>query len=254
MLKPRIIPCLLLKNGGLVKTEKFKNEKYVGDPINAVKIFNDKEVDELIILDIDRTKNNLVPDFELIEKISSECRMPLCYGGGIKSVDSIEKIISLGVEKVALNSIFSTSGFKVLESASKRVGSQSLVGVIDYKRKNFFNNNNSVFTHKGKNDLKISPVDFAKKLEDSGAGEIFLNSIEREGSFSGYDLETLNKVRLAVNIPITICGGASNLNDFKKTINSFEIIGLAAGSMFVFNGRFKAVLISYPTKQEKNSL
>ncbi len=251
MLRPRIIPCLLVSNKGLVKTVKFKNPKYVGDPINAVRIFNEKETDELMILDIDATKLNKEPDYRSIEFWASECRMPLCYGGGIKTVEQAQRIFSLGVEKIALSSeaVFNT---KIISNIAKRVGSQSVVVVLDVKKKTF--GGYELFTHNGSKSTNINPIDFAKRCVQEGAGEIVINSIDREGTMKGYDLDLIRKVRNVIDTPMTVLGGAANLDDLGKLINEFGIIGASAGSLFVFKGKYKAVLINYPGKADKDSL
>ena len=251
MLRPRIIPCLLVSNKGLVKTVKFKNPKYVGDPINAVRIFNEKETDELMILDIDATKLNKEPDYRSIEFWASECRMPLCYGGGIKTVEQAQRIFSLGVEKIALSSeaIFNT---KIISSIAKRVGSQSVVVVLDVKKKTF--GGYELFTHNGSKSTGLNPIDFAKKCVQEGAGEIVVNSIDSDGTMKGYDLNLIRKIRNVIDTPITVLGGAATLDDLGEVINEFGIIGASAGSMFVFKGKYKAVLINYPDKADKDSL
>jgi cyclase len=251
MLRPRIIPCLLVSNKGLVKTVKFKNPKYVGDPINAVRIFNEKETDELMILDIDATKLNKEPDYRSIEFWASECRMPLCYGGGIKTVEQAQRIFSLGVEKVALSSeaIYNT---KIISKIVERVGSQSVVVVLDAKKKTF--GGYELFTHNASKSTGLNAIDFAKKCVEEGAGEIVINSIDRDGTMKGYDLDLIRKVRNVIDTPMTVLGGAANLNDLGTLINEFRIIGASAGSLFVFKGKYKAVLINYPGKADKDSL
>ena len=251
MLRPRIIPCLLVSNKGLVKTVKFKNPKYVGDPINAVRIFNEKETDELMILDIDATKLNKEPDYRSIEFWASECRMPLCYGGGIKTVEQAQRIFSLGVEKVALSSeaIYNT---KIISKIAERVGSQSVVVVLDAKKKTF--GGYELFTHNASKSTGLNAIDFAKRCVQEGAGEIVINSIDREGTMKGYDLDLIRKVRNVIDTPMTVLGGAANLDDLGKLINEFGIIGASAGSLFVFKGKYKAVLINYPGKADKDSL
>ena len=251
MLRPRIIPCLLVSNKGLVKTVKFKDPKYVGDPINAVRIFNEKETDELIILDIDATHLNQEPDYRSIEFWASECRMPLCYGGGIKTVEQAQRIFSLGVEKIALSSeaIFNT---KIISSIAKRVGSQSVVVVLDVKKKTF--GGYELFTHNGSKSTGLNPIDFAKKCTQEGAGEIVVNSIDNDGTMKGYDLNLIRKIRNVIDTPMTVLGGAASLDDLGEVINEFGIIGASAGSMFVFKGKYKAVLINYPDKADKDSL
>jgi cyclase len=251
MLRPRIIPCLLIQNGGLVKTFRFSQPKYVGDPINAVRIFNEKEVDELIVADIDATVLGLEPNFALIANLAAECRMPLCYAGGVKTPEQIEHIISLGVEKVAISSALIQSPELITESA-RRVGNQSIVVVLDVKW-NVSMQQYEMFTHNGKRPSGISAVDFARKVEVLGAGEILINSIDNDGVMKGYDLQLIEKVREVVNVPLTVLGGAGSLEDIKDIISHNGIIGAAAGSLFVFKGKFRAVLIQYPTRIEKES-
>ena len=250
MLRPRIIPCLLLHEGGLVKTTQFSNPKYVGDPLNAVRIFNEKEVDELIVLDIDASVKNNTPNYVLISKLAGECRMPLCYGGGIKTVEQVEKIISLGVEKVALNSAAIDNPLLIYE-ASKRVGSQSIVVSIDVKKKSEKNNSYSIYTHNSTHPTCKNPVDFIREVEALGAGEILVNSIDNDGTLSGYDLELIDQIHRVVTIPMTVLGGASSFYDFSLLFKRYGIIGVSAGSVFVFKGKFRAVLIQYPSSQEK---
>jgi len=252
MLRPRIIPCLLVKDKGLVKTINFQKPKYVGDPINAVKIFNEKEVDELIVLDIDASTENRVPDYNVIEHLAEECRMPLCYGGGVKSVEQVEKIIGLGVEKVSISSA-ALENPALVKEASERVGSQSVVVVLDI-RKHRIGNKYDVFIHNGRTKTGKDPVMLAKQMEYFGAGEIVINSIDHDGVMKGYDLALVEKIRESINVPLTVLGGAGSLNDIGHLINKFGIIGCAAGSLFVFKGIFRAVLINYPNRAEKDAL
>ncbi len=241
MLKTRVIPCLLLKNLGLVKTVKFSDPKYIGDPINAVKIFNDKEVDELIFLDITATNEKRKPSFEFISRIAKECFMPFSYGGGIRSLEDIKEILRLGTEKVVINSYaFENPGF--IKEASKIFGRQSIIASIDVKK-------NEVFTNSGTRPTGLNPVDYAIKMEQMGTGEIFLNSIDKDGIMEGYDLELVKSVSEKVNIPVIISGGAGKLEDFKKAINH-GASAVSAGSMFVFIGKNRAVLINYPNQRE----
>ena len=251
MLRPRIIPCLLVKNKGLVKTVQFKDGKYVGDPINAVRIFNEKEADELMVIDIDATSNDNSPDYKMIENIASECRMPLCYGGGIKTLEQAQRIFSLGVEKIAISSAAIQNPYIVSEIASK-VGSQSVVVVLDVKKKIF--GGYELFTHNGKKNININPFDFAIKMEKEGAGEIVINSIDNDGIMKGYDLDLIDKIRNSISLPLTVLGGAGNLEDIGGLIQQYGIIGAAAGSLFVFKGKYKAVLINYPNWEEKDML
>lgn len=252
MLNPRIIPCLLVHNKGLVKTVKFKDPKYVGDPINAVKIFNEKEVDELIVLDIDATAQNYEPDYKMIENLATECRMPLCYGGGIKTLKQAQRIFNLGVEKIAISSIAIENPSFVTELA-ECVGNQSVVVVIDVKKKTF-GSKYEIWTHNAKINTGLDPVTFAIKMEEARCGEIVVNSIDNDGQMKGYDLQLIQRIRDAVSIPMTVMGGAGSIDDIGSLIKSHSIIGVSAGSLFVFKGKYKAVLINYPTLTEKKEL
>ena len=251
MLRSRIIPCLLVKENGLVKTVKFKNPKYVGDPINAVRIFNEKQVDELIILDIDATSNGKEPDLKMIENCATECRMPLCYGGGVKTADQAKKIFSLGVEKIAISSSAVLNPLLIKE-ISDSIGSQSVAVVVDLK-KNIFGNY-EIFIENGKKLIKKNFLDFIEECEINGAGEIIINNIDLEGTMKGYDISLVEKVRKITSLPLTIIGGAGNFNHITKLIDKFKIIGASAGSLFVFKGKYKAVLINYPSPEEKINL
>ncbi len=251
MLRPRIIPCLLVHNGGLVKTVEFQNPKYVGDPINAVKIFNEKEVDELIVLDIDATKNKNGPDFDLIRKLAIECRMPFCYGGGVTNVEQAKKIINLGAEKVAISSAAVTN-LRLLEEIGTKVGQQSIVVVLDVRKKTKLLGTSvyEIYINNGKTKLNLNFVDFIHQLNGIGIGELVLNSIDNDGLMKGYDLELIDLARKTTDFPLTALGGAGSLNDLKDLFDRFGIIGAAAGSFFVFKGKFRAVLISYPSKND----
>lgn len=251
MLRPRIIPCLLIRKKGLVKTVKFGPGKYVGDPINAVKIFNEKEADELIVLDIDATVNGAEPDFALIQKLAAECRMPLCYGGGVKTVEQAKRIIGLGVEKVAISSA-ALADPQLITAIAKEIGSQSVVVVLDVK-KSFFGKY-EVYTHNGQKGSGRSPVDMARLAESLGAGEIVLNSIDLDGQMKGYDVDLAKKVREAIKLPMSVLGGAGSLDDIGKLISSCGVVGASAGSLFVFKGSLRAVLINYPTGVERDAL
>jgi len=251
MLRPRITPCLLVQQGGLVKTQRFKDPKYVGDPINAVKIFNEKESDELIVLDIDATRLGYGPNFDLISRISDECRMPLCYGGGVKTAKQAEKIICMGVEKVAISSVAIESPSIVSEFASA-VGSQSVVAIIDVRKKNgVFNKGYEVCTHNATKAHRLNPLDLAIELQDFGVGEIVINSIDRDGSMQGYDLELAKILKKSLRVPMTMLGGAESLDDLVSLFDAVGIVGAAAGSLFVFKGKYRAVLITYPTPTQK---
>ena len=252
MLRPRITPCLLVHKGGLVKTVGFKVPKYVGDPINAVKIFNEKEVDELVVIDIDATVNNAEPDYRMIANLAAECRMPLCYGGGIKTPAQAKSIISLGVEKVAISSA-AVEHPELITQIADEIGRQSVVVVLDVKKR-LFSKGYDVFTKNARTNTKRSVFDLATEAEKLGAGELIINSIDLDGVMTGYDLELAKKIRLAVNIPITILGGAGNLDDIEALIRCCGVVGAAAGSMFVFKGIYKAVLINYPTLAQRDEL
>lgn len=252
MLRPRIIPCLLVKNGGLVKTVRFGDPKYVGDPINAVRIFNEKTVDELIVADIDATVQGREPNYNMIRNLAAQCRMPLCYAGGVKTFDQVERIIGLGVEKIGFSSAALQAPQLIAESA-KRVGAQSVVVVLDVK-KTGLTRRYEAFTHNGKLKTGLDPVAFAKRAEDLGAGEIVVNSIDQDGQMQGYDLELADQVRDAVSVPLSVLGGAGSLSDIEGLIRRFGIIGAVAGSLFVFKGKFRAVLINYPDADEKDQL
>jgi cyclase len=251
MLRPRIIPCLLVRNKGLVKTVKFGSSKYVGDPINAVKIFNEKEADELIVFDIDATATGVPPDYAMIKKLAAECRMPLCYGGGIKAIEQARQIIGLGVEKVAISSA-AVSDPGLISTIASEIGSQSVVVVLDVKRSIF--GQYEVMTHNGQRGSGRSPWDVACEAEKCGAGEIVINSIDRDGVMKGYDLELAQRVRGAVELPMSVLGGAGSLEDIGQLIQGCGVIGAAAGSLFVFKGPYRAVLINYPNALERQSL
>lgn len=251
MLRPRIIPSLLIHDLGLVKTVNFKNPKYVGDPINAVRIFNEKGVDELAIFDIDASVLGKEPNYKLIENLAQQSRMPLCYGGGVKTVQQAQKIFSLGVEKIALSSGICQNPSLVTEIAEK-VGSQSVIAVLDVK-KTFFGDY-EVYINNGKKATGIDALQFVEKLEILGAGEIIINFIDQDGMMRGYDLNLIDKVRRKITIPLTVLGGAGSLDHIKEVINAHKIIGVAAGSLFVFKGKYKAVLINYPNQIEKENL
>ncbi len=254
MLRPRITPCLLVHEQGLVKTVGFENPKYVGDPINAVKIFNEKEADELIVLDIDASINGVEPDYKMIAHLAAECRMPLSYGGGIKTSGQAKKIIGLGVEKVSISSA-AVNDPELVSEIAKAIGSQSVVVVLDVrKKKGLFSKGYELCTHNAKRAHKIDPLAFAKKMQIAGAGEIVINSIDHDGQMKGYDLEFAKKIRASLSIPVTFLGGAGSLSDLGDLIKECGVVGAAAGSLFVFKGPYRAVLISYPSMQKKDEL
>jgi imidazole glycerol-phosphate synthase subunit HisF len=252
MLRPRIIPSLLVKDKGLVKTVKFTNPKYVGDPINAVKIFNEKEVDELAIFDIDATTKGAEPDYRTIADWAAECRMPLCYGGGIRSIVQARRIIGLGVEKVALSSAAIENPNLIGEIAAE-IGCQSVVVVLDVKH-SLFGGAYHLCTHNGQKNTGVAALEFAQQAEKMGAGELIINSIDNDGTMKGYDMALAERIRQVTSIPLTILGGAGSLDDIGELIHRFGIIGAAAGSLFVFKGKYRAVLINYPDQKEKEQL
>mgnify|MGYP001184623443 CR=1 FL=1 len=247
MLRSRLTPVLLIHKGGLVKTINFSKPKYVGDPINAVKIFNEKEADEIMVLDIDASVNGVSPDFELISKLASECRMPLCYGGGVKSISHAKKLIRLGVEKVAVSSSFLENPSLVKEIA-EAIGSQSVVCIIDYRYKSgIFKSFYQVSSHNGKVDHKIDLIDLVKKAHELGAGEIVFNSIDHDGLMGGYDLKLIQELKDMVSLPATFLGGCGSYQDMQDVADIWGTAGLAAGSFYVFKGKYRAVLITYPS-------
>jgi cyclase len=250
MLRSRIIPCLLIHKGGLVKTVGFGKPKYVGDPLNAVRIFNEKEVDELIVLDIDATRERRDPNYTLIANLAAECRMPLAYGGGVHSVEQFEQIVSLGVEKVAISAA-AVADPSLIERAAERVGQQSVVTVLDARKKG---QGWEVFTHNGTRATGLDAVAFSQVAEQRGAGEIVINSIDRDGQMTGYDTDLVRAVRAATNRPMTVIGGAGRMADIAGLVNEFGIIGAAAGSLFVFKGIYKAVLINYPSRRDRDEM
>lgn len=252
MLRPRIAPCLLVKNGGLVKTVKFASPKYVGDPLNAVKIFNEKEVDELVVLDIDASAQRREPDYGLIRNMATECRMPLCYGGGITTVGQVERIIGLGAEKVAVGAA-AVAAPQFLADACRVVGGQSIVVVMDV-RKNAKTGRYQLWTLNGTVASEEEPAGFAQRMQGLGVGEIVVNSIDCDGVMKGYDLALARLVRSATTLPLSILGGAGSLNDIAGLVREFDVIGAMAGSLFVFKGTYRAVLINYPSQAEKDRL
>jgi imidazole glycerol-phosphate synthase subunit HisF len=254
MLRPRVIPCLLVHQGGLVKTQGFKSPKYVGDPINAVKIFNEKEADELMVIDIDASVTGAEPNYGLIAKLAAECRMPLCYGGGVATAAQASRIVDLGVEKVSISSA-AVADLTLLSGIADAIGRQSVVAVLDVrKRTGLFAKGYDLCTHNGTRVHKSDPFEFAQALQTAGAGEIVVNSIDRDGLMKGYDLELAERMRGVVKVPLTVLGGAGSLDDMATLIQRCGVVGAAAGSLFVFKGPYRAVLISYPTGDQKGYL
>jgi cyclase len=249
MLRPRIIPCLLVHGGGLVKTVAFKDPKYVGDPINAVKIFNEKETDELIVVDIDATVEGRGPNFKMIGDLAVECRMPLCYGGGVTTAEQAKQIIGLGVEKVAVSHA-AIEHPEIISRMAEEIGRQSVVVVLDVKKAG----GHEVWTHNGTRKTGRTVIELAQEAEARGAGEIVINSIDNDGQMKGYDLDLARQIRQSVNIPMTMLGGAGSLKDIASLIDACGVVGAAAGSMFVFKGIYRAVLINYPNTVQKEEV
>lgn len=247
MLKARVLPCLLLKNRGLVKTTGFRDAVYVGDPINAVRIFNEKEVDELVFLDITATVERKPPPLKVIAEIASECFMPLCYGGGIRTVEQIRQVLGLGVEKISINSAAAQDP-GLITRAAREFGSQSIVVSMDVRRTLL--GKRQVVTLGATKSLGIDPVSYARQMEAAGAGELMVTSVERDGTMKGYDLDMMRAIVDAVSIPVIACGGAGSMTDVAAVVGAAGASAAAAGAMFVFHGKHRAVLISYPTRAE----
>lgn len=247
MIGKRVIPCLLLLDGGLYKTVRFSDPKYVGDPINVIRIFNEKEVDEIVVLDIGATTHQKPIDFGLLEDFATECFMPLCYGGGVRRMDDARRLFEAGIEKVSIN----TAAVEVpglIEEATDVFGSQSIMVSIDVKSSRL--GSRSVVTRSASRRTGLEPAEYAQSVEARGAGEILLTSVDREGTGKGYDLDLVREISDAVNIPVVAHGGAGSLEDLAAGLRS-GASAAAAGSLFVFQGPHRAVLISYPTQEEQ---
>lgn len=251
MLRPRLIPSLLIHDNGLVKTIKFKKSKYIGDPINAVKIFSEKGADELVIFDIDATVQEKDPNYKLLKIIAKQARMPLCYGGGVKSIKQAEIIYNLGIEKIAVSSA-AIENPQLIVDMVKQFGSQSVVVVLDLKKNQL--NTYDIVTHNGSKYVKADSLKLAIRMQELGVGEIILNSVDQDGTMKGYDWELIETFRKGLNIPITILGGASSLENIEEAISKYQIIGIGVGSLFIFKGRHRAVLINYPNEKIKEKL
>ena len=247
MLLPRVIPCLLLQDGGLVKTVKFKSGKYVGDPINAIKIFNDKRVDELIVLDITASREGREPNYALIEEIASECFMPLCYGGGVNTLEQAKRIVNLGVEKISVNHAAIRRPELVRELAAQ-LGSQSVVACVDVKKS--WTGTHRVYDSATRKLTDKDPLEHAEELVRMGAGEVLVNSVDRDGTQQGYDHELVRRITKRLTIPVIACGGAWTKEHLRTVVKDSGASAAAAGSMFVFQGPHRAVLISYPPYTE----
>jgi cyclase len=247
MMRPRIIPSLLVSGTGLVKGQKFKDYKYLGDPINIVKIFNEKEVDEIFLLDVKTTVEKSEPRYEFLQDIASEAFFPLGYGGGLRSCEQIRKILSSGFEKVSINT-GAIENPQLIKEAAETFGSSTIVVSIDAKKALL--GGHTVYSHSGQKKTKLKPVDWAKKVEELGAGEILINSIDQDGSMNGYDLGLIEQVASEVSIPVVAAGGAGTLRHMVEAVQKSKASAAAAGSFFVFQGPHRAVLVSYPTDQE----
>jgi cyclase len=239
----RIIPCLLLRGHGLVKTRKFKDPVYLGDPVNAVRIFNDKEVDELVLLDIDASKEGREPNYEVIAEIAGECFMPIAYGGGIRTLDQARRLIRCGVEKVVINTA-ATKSYNVIRDTAQVFGRQAVVGAIDVRKTLL--GGYRILTKSASAEVKVPLDEHVQGLIQAGAGEIFLNSVDRDGTMDGYDLQLIRRVAQQVSVPVIACGGAGTVDHLVAAVKEGGASAVAAGSMFVFHGRLRAVLISYP--------
>lgn len=246
MLRPRVIPVLLLTESGVVKTEAFKNPRYVGDPINALRVFNDKEVDEIVVLDIEATAEGRGPNFERISDLASECFMPMAYGGGVRSAMDAERLISVGVEKVILGTV-AVERPECVREISSVAGAQSVVACLDVRRN--WRGKPSVWVRNGRRDTGRAPLELARELQELGAGEIILQSIDRDGAGQGYDLPLLQEIAPRLHVPVVACGGAGSKDDLKAVLGA-GAAAAAAGSLFVFYGKHRAVLISYLDNDE----
>lgn len=245
MLRIRVIPVLLLIEDGLYKTIRFKDPRYIGDPINAVKIFNEKEVDELVLFDISSSEKGTSPNFDLIHTIATECFMPICYGGGISSLEDASKLFRLGVEKISINTT-GISNPEFIRELSEKFGKSSIVVTMDIKKDVF--GNYYVFTKRGKKSTGLRVDEWIKKVEELGAGEIILNNIDRDGTMVGYDIKLLKMVSQNSHIPVVACGGAGKLDDFRVAVKEGGVSAVAAGSLFVYLGPKRGVLINYPER------
>jgi cyclase len=251
MLSTRLMPCLLMSNGALVKTVRFKEGPYVGDPVNAVRIFNQKEVDELILLDIHATTQSRGIDFDTLEKVVSECFMPICYGGGVRTIDEMRRLYALGIEKISLGA----AAFEVpdlVQEAAREFGSQAVVVTLDVKKALL--GKLTVRTRNGTRDTKVSPLDAAREFEAKGAGEILLYSIDRDGTWSGFDLKVIDSVSRGVGVPVVATGGAGSLQDIKAAVKEAGASAVAIGSMAVFQGKDLGVLIKFPARKDQDAL
>jgi cyclase len=247
-IRPRVMPCLLLRNGGLVKTTKFTDARYLGDPVNTVRIFNDKEVDELVLLDITATTESKPIQFELVHEIVSEAFVPVCYGGGVRSLEDATRLLALGVEKISLNTS-ALEDLSLISAISERFGASTTVVSIDARRRR---SRHEVATRNGSKTTGRNPAEWARAVVDAGAGEILINSVDRDGTMEGYDLELVGSIASEVTVPVIAAGGAGSLSDFAAAVDA-GASACAAGAFFVFQGRHRAVLISFPSQDDLNT-
>lgn len=251
MFRPRLIPCLLLKDNGLVKSVKFKNHRYIGDPLNAVKIFNEKKADELVFLDITASAENRHINFELVGELAEECLMPFAVGGGIKDFAAIKSLLKMGAEKVVLNNVL-FSNIELLSEAAGQFGAQSTVACIDVKKGLL--GGYTVYSDGGRKNSGINPVEWAQQLEAAGAGEIIIQSIDQDGVMKGYDYQLVDSIASSVYIPVVALGGAGSLEDFRKVVTESGASAAASGSRFIYHGKLNGVLINFPAKHELQKL
>jgi cyclase len=243
MYRARVIPCLLVRDNGLVKTRKFKDAVYIGDPVNAVRIFSDKEVDEIVVLDIDASREGREPNYELIEEMAGEAFMPMAYGGGVRTIEQVRKLIRSGIEKVVINSA-AVESMDVIRQAVEMFGSQAVVGAVDVRKTLF--GGYRVVVKSASVEVKVSLDEHIQQLISAGVGEIFLNSVDRDGMMAGYDIGLIRSVSEKVNVPVVACGGAGTPEHLAQAVKEGGASAVAAGSMFVFHGKHRAVLINYP--------
>lgn len=251
MLATRLMPCLLISNGALVKSIRFKEGAYVGDPVNAVRIFNQKEVDELILLDIHATTQSRGIDFETLEKVVSECFMPICYGGGVRTIDEMRRLYALGIEKISLGA----AAFEVpdlVRQASSEFGAQAVVVTLDVKKGLL--GRSTVRTRNGSHDTRMSPPEAARTFEEQGAGELLLYSIDRDGTWSGFDLKLVGAVSQAASVPVVATGGAGSVEDIKAAVKQAGASAVAIGSMAVLQGKDLGVLIKFPLRKDQDAI
>lgn len=251
MLRNRVIPVLLVDRRRLVKTVQFKNPRYLGDPVNAVRLFNEKEVDEIVILDIGATRAGRPPDFEFIADLASEAFMPMAYGGGLCSYEQVEKVFALGVEKIVMNTS-AVENRELVSRAAVAYGNQAVIAAIDVGRR--WTGKVEAYVRSGTKGTGTSPEQLARDLESAGAGELLINSIPNDGMMTGYDLDLVRRVSAAASVPVIACGGAGSLNDLREVVVNGGASAAAAGSLFVYQGRHKAVLINFPSQETRDRL